>query len=66
MARAARSRRTPRGPPACDFLKTAGVEQARDALAYSEFALGTVSRYRIRTAALLRQPAPAVDFLDIR
>ena len=66
MARAARSRRTPRGPPACDFLKTAGVEQARDALAYSEFALGMVSRNRIRTAAILRESAPAVDLLDFR
>jgi len=44
----------------------AGVEQARDALAYSEFALGMVSRYRIRTAASLRESASAVDFLDIR
>jgi len=49
-----------------DFLKTAGVKQARDALAHGELALGMVSRSRIRTAALLRQPAPAVDLLDIR
>jgi hypothetical protein len=49
-----------------NFLEAAGIEQARNPLAHGELAFSMVSRNRLRTAARLRESAPAVDLLDFQ